>query len=428
MLDAEGVNPDGALRDAKSLSGPKACPKSHAPCNMSRMSANPPLTNSHLAVLTAGNFFVATSFFSVGGLLNEISISLHIPIEKAGLLIAAFGVSAAICAPILATVGSRIDRRKLLTWSMAICGVANVFAALSQSYDHLLLARVLAAVTSAVYTPQVAATVSLLVPEQERAPTLGKLMLGWAIGSVAGNPLSVIVGTHFGWRVSFAAIGIASFIVSVFVWRAIPLGVQIPRLSLERWYRVFKAPALVWLTAATALTNVGSMIMLSFIAPIVKAVQGIDGNALALMFFGAGVGGLIGNMLSVKMVRRLGATSVAYKCNIASGLMLLIWPFLSHWYVLIFVMQFAWSLGSAGFPAVQQARLVAVAPGLAAATIALNSSVTYLGGSVGASIGSAAWTMIEPRYLPWVGFLFIVAALACSYRGEKAALAQPAMA
>jgi predicted MFS family arabinose efflux permease len=388
------------------------------------MAAQPSLSKSHLVVLTAGNFFVATSFLSVGGLLNEISASLQIPIAKAGLLIAAFGISAAICAPVLATVGSRIDRRKLLTWSMAVCAIANIFAAVSQSYDQLMIARVLAAVTSAVYTPQVAATVSLLVSEEERAPTLGKLMVGWAIGSVAGNPLSVLVGTQFGWRVSFAALGIASAIVAIFVWRAIPVGVRVPPLSLERWYRVFKAPALRWLTAATALTNIGSMVMLSFIAPIVKAVQGIDGKALAALFFVAGIGGLIGNVLSVRMVRRLGATAVAYKCNLVAGFILLVWPVFAQWALCIYMMQFLWSLGGAGFPAVQQARLITIAPSLAAATIALNSSVTYLGGSIGASIGSTAWTLLQPRFMPWVGFVFIVGALLCSSRGEAAARRQ----
>jgi len=382
------------------------------------------LSKSSLVALAAGNFFVATSFLSVGGLLNEIAASLHVGIEQAGLLIAAFGISAAVCAPVLATLGSRIDRRLLLTVSMGVCAVANLFAALAPSYDHLMLARVLAAVTSAVYTPQVAATVSMLVSEEERAPTLGKLMVGWAIGSVAGNPLSVLVGTHFGWRVSFAALGVASMVVAVFVWRAIPVGVHVPPLSLERWYRVFKAPALRWLTIATGLTNVGSMVMLSFIAPIVKTVQGITGTALAALFFLSGVGGLIGNVLSVRMVRRLGATAVAYKCNIVTGVILLIWPVFAQWFICIYLMQFLWSLGNAGFPAVQQARLVAVAPGLAAATIALNSSVTYLGGSIGASIGATAWTLIPARYMPWVGFVFIVAALACSYRGEAAARRQ----
>ena len=379
------------------------------------------MPTSRLIVLIAGNFFVATSFLSVGGLLNDISVSLAIPIERAGLLIAAFGISAAICAPTLATLGSRIDRRVLLTGSMAICALANVLAALSRDYEQLMLARVLAAVTSAVYTPQVAATVSMLVSESERGPTLAKLMIGWAVGSVLGNPLSVMIAAVSSWRMSFAFIGVASAIVALFVWRSLPSNVHVPPLNWYRWFEVLRSPALRWLTAATALANLGGTVMLSYIAPIVKAVQGITGPALAALLFTSGVGGLIGNLISVRLIRRIGAANVAYKCNGVSALMLLLWPLLASWTAAIYVAQFVQSLGSAGFPAVQQARLVAVAPLLAAATIALNSSMTYLGGSIGATIGASAWTRVEPRFMPWVGFVFVVAALGCSMLGERAA-------
>jgi MFS transporter, DHA1 family, inner membrane transport protein len=383
------------------------------------------MPTSRLIALIAGNFFVATSFMSVGGLLNEISTSLGISIEKAGLLIAAFGVSAAFCAPVLATLGSHIDRRKLLTASMAVCAIANLASAFSHTYDQLLWARILAAVTSAVYTPQVAATVSLLVPEEERAPTLVKLMMGWAVGSVVGNPLSVMIGSTFGWRMSFIFIGVASGIIAILVWWSIPAGVRTTPLSLQRWYQVFRSPALRWLTAATALTNVGGSVMFSFLAPIAKAVQGVSGATLAALFFVSGIGGLIGNLLSVRLVRKVGAANVAYKCNIAAATMLLLWPLAAGWLSAIFVVQFLWSLGGAGFPAVQQARLVMVAPMLAAATIALNSSVTYLGASAGATIGATAWTLMTPRFIPWVGLIFIVGALACSIRGERAARQLP---
>jgi predicted MFS family arabinose efflux permease len=379
------------------------------------------MPTSRLLVLIAGNFFVATSFLSVGGLLNEIAASLSITIAQAGLLIAAFGISAALCAPTLATVGSRIDRRLLLTLSMAVCALANLLAAISQNYEQLMLARVLAAVTSAVYTPQVAATVSMLVSESERAPTLAKLMIGWAVGSVLGNPLSVLIASAFSWRASFAFIGVASAIVAILVWRSLPPRVHVPPLNWHRWFEVLRSPALRWLTAATALTNVGSNVMMSFIAPIVKVVQNIQGPALAALLFASGVGGLLGNLISVRLVRRIGATSVAYKCNGTSAVMLLLWPLFATYAATIYVAQFVWSLGSAGFPAVQQARLVSVAPLLAGATIALNSSMTYLGGSVGATIGASAWNAVPPRFMPWVGFVFVVAALGCSMLGERAA-------
>jgi predicted MFS family arabinose efflux permease len=374
-----------------------------------------------LLVLIAGNFFVATSFMSVGGLLSEISAALNVPIEKAGLLIAAFGIATAICAPVLATLGSHIDRRKLLTGAMAILCVANLFAALSQTYEQLMLARVLAAVTSAVYTPQVAATLSMLVPEQERAPTLAKLMVGWSIGSVLGNPLSVLIASASSWRMSFAFMGVATAVVAFLIWRSVPSNVRVPPLNWHRWFQVLRSPALRWLTAATAFTSVGTSAMMSYIAPVVKAVQGITGPALALLLFTSGVGSLLGNLLCVRMVRSSGATQVAYRCNITAAVVLFLWPFVAAWTAAIYVAQFVWSLGSSGFPAVQQARLVAVAPMLAAATIAMNSSVTYLGLAVGASIGASAWTMLPPRFMAWVGFVFVVLALTCSVVGDRAA-------
>ena len=376
---------------------------------------------SRLFVLIAGNFFVATSFLSVGGLLSDISTALNVPIEKAGLLIAAFGIAAAVCAPTLATLGSRIDRRKLLTSSMAVCALANLLAALSQSYEHLLWARVLAAVTSAVYTPQVAATVSMLMPEKERAPTLAKLMVGWSVGAVLGNPLSVLIASVSSWRMSFAFIGMSSAVIALFIWRSVPPNVMVPPLNWHRWFQVLRSPALRWLTAATALTNIGSSIMMSYIAPVVKAVQGITGPALALLLFTSGVGAVLGNLLSVRMVRSYGATLVAYRCNITSATVLLLWPFIAAWATAIYIAQFVWNLGSAGFPAVQQARLVAVAPMLAAATIAMNSSVTYMGMAIGASIGASAWTMVPPRFMSWVGFVFVLVALTCSVVGDRAA-------
>jgi predicted MFS family arabinose efflux permease len=63
----------------------------------------------------------------------------------------------------------------------------------------------------------------------------------------------------------------------------VPANVAVPPLNWVRWFQVLRSPALRWLTAATALTNVGGNVMLSYIAPIVKAVQGITGPALAAL-------------------------------------------------------------------------------------------------------------------------------------------------
>lgn len=383
------------------------------------------MRTSRLVVLIAGNFLVATSFMSVSGLLNEIAASLDITVAKAGLLIAAFAITAAFCAPVLATAGSRINRRKLLTGSMAICALANLCAALSQTYEQLMAARVLAALTSAVYTPQVAATVSMLVADNERGPTLAKLMMGWAIGSVVGSPLVVLIGTAFGWRVSMGAIAVASGLVAVLISRAVPADVKVPALNWQRWIQVIRSPALMLLTATTALNSVGHALVFSYLAPIMKALHDVSGATLASLYFVSGAGGLTANIASVRLIQRQGAARVAFVSGLVTSVAFVLWPLFAPWLPAIFVLQLFWALGWGCFPAAQQTRLVSVDPSLAAATIAMNSSVSYLGISLGSTLGATAWILVGPRYMPWMGSLFMLASLVCSNLGERAIRAQP---
>lgn len=370
-------------------------------------------------MLIAGNFFVAISFMSVSGLLNEIAASLHVSVAQAGMLIAAFALTAAFCAPVLATAGSRIDRRKLLTASLAICAVANLLAAFSQTYAQLMATRVLGAITSAVYTPQVAATVSMLVSDKERGPSLAKLMMGWAIGSVVGSPVVVLIGTEFGWRMSIGLIGVASAVVAFLVWRAVPANVKVPALNWQRWIQVIRSPVLMLLTATTALNSVGNTLVFSYFAPIMKALHDVSGPTLAALYFVSGAGGLGGNIASVRMIQRQGAARTAAVSGVLIACIFVIWPVFAGTLAVVFVMQLFWAFGTGSFPSSQQTRLVNVDPSLAAATIAMNSSVGYLGTSVGTTLGATAWTLVGPRYMPWIGLVFVLASLLCSRLGER---------
>lgn len=374
-----------------------------------------------LIILTAGNFFVATSFMSVSGLLNEISASLHLTVAQAGMLIAAFAVTAGVAAPILATSGSRIDRRLLLTASLVVCSVANLLGALSSTYDQLLWTRVLGAITSAVYTPQVAATVSMLVGEKERGPVLAKLMMGWAIGAVIGGPLTVLVGSQFGWRISLAFIAVGGAVIAFLVWKTVPTGVRVPALNWQRWIDIARTPALMLLTLTTLFNSSGNHLVLSYIAPTMLKLHDASGDVIAALFFVNGLGGVAGSFLAVYAMQRVGVAKVSYTTIGCVALVFVIWPLGALLLPMVFIMQFCWNLSFAGFPSVQQTRFVTVAPTLASATIALNSSVGYLGNSVGTALGARAWSVVGPRYLPWVALILILASLGCSYLANRAA-------
>jgi len=178
---------------------------------------------------------------------------------------------------------------------------------------------------------------------------------------------------------------------------------------------------LLLLTATTGLNSVGNMLVFSYLAPITKALFGLGGSGLAGLYFVNGLGGLAGNLLTVPMIARYGAGRAAFTAGLLIAVAFLVWPLCAMSLTLIFMLQLVWSLGAGGFPSSQQTRLVMVDPALAAATIAMNSSIGYLGTSIGTTLGATAWTLVGPRYMTWIGALFVLASFTCSMYGERAA-------
>lgn len=84
---------------------------------------------------------------------------------------------------------------------------------------------------------------------------------------------------------------------------------------------------------------------------------------------------------------------------------------------------FIWGLGSLAIISLQQSRLVRIAPTLASATIALNTSVLYLGQAIGVVTGSLAIGGDVSSLVAWLAMPFVCTALIISiaipYFGRK---------
>jgi predicted MFS family arabinose efflux permease len=73
-----------------------------------------------------------------------------------------------------------------------------------------------------------------------------------------------------------------------------------------------------------------------------------------------------------------------------------------------------WGLGCFAANSSQQARLVALAPGLATASIALNSSAMYLGQAAGAATGGWLLARGPSSWMNWCGLACLVSAMLLS--------------
>jgi DHA1 family inner membrane transport protein len=71
-----------------------------------------------------------------------------------------------------------------------------------------------------------------------------------------------------------------------------------------------------------------------------------------------------------------------------------------------------WALGFAAINSMQQARLVAAAPDLASASVALNTSVLYVGQAIGSGIGGLMFAAGYLQAMGYVGVAFVACACA----------------
>lgn len=371
-----------------------------------------------LWALLVGNFVIGTGVMVVAGTLNEISASFGVSPAAAGQLITAAAVVVCLGAPLLAAVVAGWDRRTLLALSMVWYAIGHVAGALMPSYTGLLVVRMLTVIAPAVFTPQAAACVGLLVPLEQRGRAVTFVFLGWSMASVLGLPIGALIGGHFGWRTAFVAIAIAALISAIWVWVTLPTGIRPAALSRAAWARVFKSPVLMGVVSVTALQGAGQFVLFSYFAPLVKQQLGADATMLSLLWAWFGVCGLVGNMLVSRYIDRVGAGRMVLLTSALIAVSLLLWP-LGHSFLVLALLLAPWGLGCFAANSAQQARLVGLAPALAPGSVALNSSGIYIGQAVGAAAGGWLLTNEAAAWMSWVGFVGMMLAMGLSIAVER---------
>lgn len=375
--------------------------------------ASAPLPRS-LWALMLGNFVIGTGVMAVPGTLNDISTSLQVSIPQAGQLITAAAILMGVGAPVFASLVAGWDRRRLLTLSLLWYAVFMAISALAPSYGVLLPLRVLAVIPPAIFTPQAAACVGLLVPEQQRGKAITFVFLGWSVASVLGMPLSAWIGGVLGWRWAFGLVAASALASAAWVWRAMPDGIRPATLSRLAWGQTLGSPALMLAVSVTLLSAFGQFTLFSYFAPYHQQVLGLSATALSLLFLWFGAFGLAGNVLVSRRIDRLGAPRAVFITLGGMALSLLVWPLGTSAVVLQMLVLVPWALGCFSANSAQQARLVHMAPALAPATVALNTSAIYGGQALGAALGGALIAHGQMLRLHGYGLVLMLAAMAVS--------------
>ena len=171
------------------------------------------------------------------GLLIVLSNDLGASVPQAALTITIAAIAMCFGSPILATLTSDIDRRTVLAGSLALYAVGHAVCAFAPNLTVLIGMRSVTLLGAAVFTPQAAATLGLVIAPERRAAAITAVFLGWSVASVIGTPAAAWLGAHIGWRWTFGAFAMLCVVGIIWVYRVVPRGLRGVPLSREAWFR-----------------------------------------------------------------------------------------------------------------------------------------------------------------------------------------------
>ncbi|CAG7617858.1 Purine efflux pump PbuE [Paenibacillus allorhizosphaerae] len=366
-------------------------------------------------ILALGVFVTATSELVVAGILPAIAEDLHISIAIAGQLITAYSVAFAVGTPIIVSLTSRLERKKVLAGSLAAFILGCLVSFVSTNISILMISRMMLGISSGVYLVVVFSSVAKLVPADKIGGAIGTVILGFSCAMVLGVPLGIAITQWFHWQVIFMMLAIFSLLIMFIIIRLLPTIEGDAPVSFKQQFAVLGNVAVVSGLFLSFFRESGNSVMFTYMTPYLQTILHMTSSEIGVMMLIFGLFGVIGSRLGGYIVDKWGTARLMIGGIAIHALSLVLLPLFSATYAvglgLIAVMVFTMFVTG---PAIQT-YFIQQAPESSNLILSLNTSIIHLGLATGAGVGGAiAGAASTVLYNPWIASGIVVLGLAAA--------------
>lgn len=297
---------------------------------------------------------------------------------------------------LLAPLGDRLDRRRIILAKAVVLALALGLSAMAAHIVVLLAASFVVGLT-ATLAQDVVSSAASLAPEHHRGRVVGSVMTGLLLGILLSRVVSGLVAERFGWRAMLAIAAASVVLAMVLVARGMPrvrpttqlaYGALLGSLGgLWRRHAALRRAAL-----AQGLLAVGFSAFWSSLALMLSGEPFHFGSAVAGAFGLAGAAGALAAPVAGRLADRRGpewVTRVGASIALVSFAVLAAATWLPAWPQLVVM-----ALAVVGFDLGVQATLIAhqtiiygIEPGARSRLNAVLFTVMFIGMAAGAGLG-----------------------------------------
>jgi DHA1 family inner membrane transport protein len=249
-----------------------------------------------LIALSLSTFLYVTTETLPIGLLPLIASGLGTTAAAIGLLVTAYGLVVVVASIPLTRLTRRLPRRRLLTGLLAVFVLATAGGAAAPDYRTLMVARIVTALSQALFWAIVTPAAAGLVRPEVRGRALSLLYAGISVAGLAGVPAGTWLGQQAGWRVAFLALSGLGLLVLITITALMPD--TAPGHGTADRGSAPDAGRYWSLVAATALAVTGAFAAFTYISPFLTGVTGLAETTTGPVLLVRGVAGLAGVFLA----------------------------------------------------------------------------------------------------------------------------------
>ncbi len=344
-------------------------------------------------VLATVQFATIVDFMIVMPLGPQLMRKLNIGPAEFGMIVSSYTFAAGAAGLVASAIADRFGRR--LTFLTLFSGflIGTFCCALATNYVWLVVARVVTGAFGGILGGVAMAIIGDVFPEERRGQATGSLMTGFALASVAGVPLGLVLGTRFGWQVPFivlAASGIPILLMAQ--WTLPPLrgpSTLAHVHPLRSLLETFSHPNHLRAFALIITLMLGSFTVFPYLSPYLVSNVGFTESQLPYVYVAGGLFTLVASPLVGRWADRWGKLRVYRLVAPLSAVMILLITHLPPVPIVIAVLLFG------GLMVCNVGRMIpamamvtsSVEPSRRGSFLSANSSVQHVAGGFGAYLG-----------------------------------------
>ncbi|MCA0757728.1 MFS transporter [Paenibacillus sp. N4] len=358
------------------------------------------------------SFLVGTSEFIIAGILDKVAADVGVSVSAAGQLITVFSLAYAFGTPVLMALTARMERRRLLLYSLGLFAIGNLIAVALPGFAFLILSRIVLALSTGVFVVTALTVASKLAPPGKQGSAIATLVMGFSTSLIIGVPIGRVAASAYDWPLIFGAIGLLGLLAMLIIVFAVPQTDGEEPIPLRDQVKLLKQPKIAVALAITFLWIGGYSIVNTYISPFLRTVTELSEQGVSAALFAFGIASLIGSKIGGFSTDKWGVPRTLISGMLFHSIALVLLSLTGHSAVIVFPLMMLWAFTAWSSGPTQQYYLMSLAPGASGIMLSLNSSVLQLGMAAGAGLGGVVAEQASLSSIGWIGATGVILAAA----------------